>query len=82
MPWLRSEFAEEFCNDCENLYITNGYSRDTIINNLVLQLLLKNGYIAVEDLARGRITEKANRETIAAAKFAVVRKLDEEKNRK
>jgi hypothetical protein len=49
---------------------------------MVLQLLLKNGYIAVEDLARGRITEKANRETIAAAKFAVVRKLNEEENRK
>lgn len=84
LMWLPNnrEFAEEFYNDCENLYIANGYSRDTIINNMVLQLLLKNGYIAVEDLARGRITEKANRETIAAAKFAVVRKLDEEENRK
>ncbi|MCK4344757.1 MAG: hypothetical protein KAX05_05665, partial [Bacteroidales bacterium] len=84
LMWLPNnrEFAEEFYNDCEDLYIANGYSRNTIINNMVLQLLLKNGYIAVEDLARGRITEKANRETIAAAKFAVVRKLDEEKNKK
>jgi hypothetical protein len=34
-----------------------------------------NGHLAVKDLARGRITEKVNRETIAAAKWAVMQKL-------
>jgi len=71
------EFAEEFYADCDDLYIAEGYSRETIINNMIVQLLLKNGYIGSEDLARGKITEKANRETIAAAKFAVIRKLEE-----
>jgi hypothetical protein len=83
LMWLPNnrEYAGEFYNDCEDLYVANSYSRDTIINNMVLQLLLKNGYIAIEDLARGKITEKANRETIAAAKYAVVRKLEEEEKK-
>jgi hypothetical protein len=34
-----------------------------------------NGYLTIEDITRGRITEKVNRETIAAAKFAAVRRL-------
>jgi len=42
---------------------------------------LKNGYIAVEDLSRGKITEKVNRETIAAAKFSVVKKYKEQKEK-
>ena len=47
---------------------------------MIVQLLLKNGYIGVEDLSRGKITEKANRETIAAAKFAAVRKYKEQRD--
>ncbi|UCG27798.1 MAG: aminotransferase class I/II-fold pyridoxal phosphate-dependent enzyme [Bacteroidales bacterium] len=84
LMWLPNnrEFAEEFYTDCDDLYVAEGYSRETIINNMIIQLLLKNGYIASEDLARGKITEKANRETIAAAKFAVVRKLEENENEK
>ena len=77
--WLpnNKEFAEELYGDCDELYIAEGYSRETIINNMVLQLLLFNGYISIEDLTRGKITEKTNRETIAAAKYAVIRKLKE-----
>ena len=79
LMWLPNnrEFAEDLYKDCGQLYIADGYSRETIINNMVLQLLLLNGYISIEDLTRGKITEKANRETIAAAKFAVIRKLSE-----
>ena len=69
------EFSNEFFEDSHKLYIAEGYNRDTIINNLVLQLLILNGYLTIEDLTRGRITEKVNRETLAAAKFAAVRKL-------
>jgi aspartate/methionine/tyrosine aminotransferase len=84
LMWLpnNQDFAEEFYQDCEQLYIAHGYSEETIINNMIVQLLLKNGYIAVEDLSRGKITEKANRETIAAAKFAAVRKFNEQKESK
>jgi hypothetical protein len=79
LMWLPNnrEFAEELYKDCDRLYIAKGYSRETIVNNMVLQLLLMNGYIDIEDINRARITEKANRETIAAAKYACVKKLEE-----
>ncbi len=79
LMWLPNnlEFAEELFQDCEKVFIAEGYSADTIVNNMIIQLLLMNGYIAVEDLSRGKITEKANRETIAAAKYAAVKKYKE-----
>lgn len=39
---------------------------------MITQLLLMDGYIDFDDLTKGRITEKVNRETIAAAKSAVL----------
>jgi hypothetical protein len=74
------EFANEFYEDMDKLYIAEGYSPDTIINNMVLQLLILNGYLTIDDISRGGITEKINRETIAAAKFAAVKKLKELQN--
>ena len=84
LMWLPNiqEFADQFYNDCSKVYIARGYNKDTIINNIVIQLLLMNGYIAIKDLTRGKITEKANRETIAAAKFAAVKKLKEIESKK
>jgi hypothetical protein len=35
-----------------------------------------DGYIEFDDLLKGRITEKVNRETIAAAKYAVLKELE------
>jgi len=72
-------FAEEFYKYTNLLYVAEGYSDTTIENNMVLQLLLLNGYLNIEDITVGRITEKVNRETLAAAKFAVVQKLSEKK---
>ena len=69
------EFGEEFLELSIDLYQAEGYSRETSINNMITQLLLLNGHLSVKDLARGRITEKVNRETIAAAKWAVMQKL-------
>ncbi|MCB9258804.1 MAG: aminotransferase class I/II-fold pyridoxal phosphate-dependent enzyme [Ignavibacteriales bacterium] len=76
-----NNFADEFYANTKSLYIPEGYSKETIQNDMILQLLLLNGYINIEDITRGRITEKVNRETLAAAKFAVVKKLSE-KNKK
>jgi hypothetical protein len=73
------EFANEFYEDSNKLYIAEGYSNETIINNMILQLLVLNGYLTIEDLTRGRITEKVNRETLAAAKFAAVKRLEQNK---
>ncbi|MEN8139033.1 MAG: aminotransferase class I/II-fold pyridoxal phosphate-dependent enzyme [Bacteroidota bacterium] len=79
LMWLPNnrDFAEELYQQCDQVYIAKGYHKETVINNMVLQLLLLNGFIAIEDLTRGKITEKANRETIAAAKFAAVKKYEE-----
>ena len=71
------DFAEELYLACTDAYVANGYNEDTIINNIVVQLLLAYGYIDVEDLSRGKITEKANRETIASARYAATRKYHE-----
>ena len=70
------DFAEEFAAKVPTLYITEGYSEETNINNMIVQLLMLEGYISSDDLARGSVIEKVNRETIAAAKYAVVQYLN------
>lgn len=66
-------FAEEFTAKMDLLYQADGYSEETNINNMIVQLLLLEGYVTTEDVARGSVIEKVNRETIAAAKYAVVK---------
>lgn len=73
------EFAEEFYKETDKLFDARGYNFDTRVNNMILQLLLMNGYIHTDDLTSGRITEKVNRETLAAAKYAIVRFLNKKK---
>ena len=70
------DFAEEFAVRIPILYIAEGYSDETNINNMIAQLLILEGYVSSDDLARGNVIEKVNRETIAAAKYAVVKFLD------
>jgi len=71
------EFGKEFLELTQSLYLADGYDSETLVNNLITQLLLLNGHLSVKDLAKGRITEKVNRETIAAAKWAVIQKLSQ-----
>ena len=66
------DFAEEFAARTGKLYVAEGYSEETNINNMIVQLLLMEDYISPDDIARGSVIEKVNRETIAAAKYAVV----------
>jgi hypothetical protein len=70
------DFAEEFMNEASVLYEAKGYSEETVVNNMITQLLLMGDYIEPEDLLKGRITEKVNRETIAAAKYSVLKELE------
>ena len=70
------DFAEEFAAKIDKLYIAEGYSEETNINNMIVQLLILEGYINSDDIVRGNVIEKVNRETIAAAKHAVVRFLN------
>lgn len=76
-----AEFAMEFSEVADTLYIAEGYNQETIVNNMILQLLLMNGYVLPEDLTRGNITEKVNRETIAAAKYAALEILKKNKQK-
>lgn len=69
------DFAREFARHLDQLYVADGYSEETNINNMIVQLLLMEGYVTTEDVARGSVIEKVNRETIAAAKYAVVQHL-------
>lgn len=73
------DFADEFAVRIDQLYIAEGYSEETNINNMIVQLLLMERYISTDDLASGSVIEKVNRETIAAAKYAVVRFLNSRK---
>ncbi len=70
-----AEYANEFQKNVLNLYIADGYSNETIVNNMIIQLLLMNGYILLTDLAKGRITEKVSKETLASAKFTAINKI-------
>lgn len=77
------DFADEFMAKTDKLYIARGYSGETNVNNMIVQLLMLEGYINSDDIARGSVIEKVNRETIAAAKYAVVQFLNQkEKLRK
>jgi hypothetical protein len=71
------EFAEEFYKQSKSLYIPEGYSKSVISNDMILQILLMNGYLTLDDLSKGMITQKVNRETLAAIKYAVVKRLNE-----
>ncbi len=73
------DFAEEFAARTSKLYVAEGYSEETNINNMIVQLLLMEDYISPDDIARGSVIEKVNRETIAAAKYAVVQFLSSQK---
>jgi len=77
-----AEFAMLFARKADIVYIANGYNDETLVNNIIIQLLLLNGYILLEDLTRGNITEKVNRETFAAAKYAATEILTKSKNKK
>lgn len=76
------DFAEEFSAKVDQLYQTEGYSAETNINNMIVQLLIMESYISTEDIASGSVIEKVNRETIAAAKYAVVKHLSQVETKK
>lgn len=73
------EFAQEFAEHMDQLYVAEGYSEETNINNMIVQLLLMEGYVTTEDIARGSVIEKVNRETIAAAKYAIVKYINQKR---
>ena len=65
------EFACEFAEHMEQLYVAEGYSEETNINNMIIQLLLLEGYCTTEDVARGSVIEKVNIVIISSYFFNV-----------
>jgi len=59
------------------IYVADNYSLETRVNNIIVQLLLLNKHILSEDLTKGMLMHKVDRETIAAAKQAALEMLKE-----
>lgn len=56
----------------EKVYKVTNYTKETNINNIILQLLLLNHHILPEDITKGMLFRKVNREVMAAAKKAAI----------
>ncbi len=67
--------VKSFAVFSERVFIADNYSKETTINNIIVQLLLLNHYILPDDLTTGRLMEKIDRETLAAAKYAALEML-------
>lgn len=66
-----------FKSYAEKVYIAGNYTKETQVNNIIVQLLLLNRHILSDDLTKGMLLHKVDRETIAAAKQAALEMLKE-----
>lgn len=74
-----NELVNVFAHFAEEVFVADNYSEETVVNNIILQLLLMNRHILPEDLTKGILMHKIDRETLAAAKFAALEILKEKK---
>lgn len=68
--------ADEFAVLTGQLYVADGYSDETVINNMIVQLLVLEGYITLNDIFKNSIITKVSHEVLAAAKYAVQKEID------
>ncbi len=66
------ELKNAFVQEREKVFVAGNYNRETQVNNLIVQLLLRKHYILSDDLTKGRLMHKVDRETLAAAKQAAL----------
>ena len=59
------------------VYIAGNYAQETQVNNIIIQMLLLDHHILSDDLTKGRLMHKVDRETLAAAKQAALEMLKE-----
>ncbi len=59
------------------VYIAGNYAQETQVNNIIIQMLLLDHHILSDDLTKGRLMHKVDRETLAAAKQAALEILKE-----
>ena len=75
MPGMQS-CIDDFSGLTRELYVADGYSGDTIINNMIVQVLILAGYIGIDDVFKSSIITKVSREVLAAARYVVEREID------
>jgi len=63
---------EVFKSLAGKVYVADNYAKETQINNIIVQLLLLNRHILSDDLTKGMLMHKVDRETLAAAKQAAL----------
>jgi aspartate/methionine/tyrosine aminotransferase len=68
-----------FEQSAEKVFVADNYTKETQINNIMVQLLLLNRLILSDDLTKGMVMHKVDRETLAAARKVAV-DLVEKKN--
>ncbi len=61
----------------DEVYVADNYTKETQVNNIIVQLLLLNRHILSDDLTKGMLMHKVDRETLAAAKKAALEILKE-----
>lgn len=84
LPHMNS-LVDTFMQYCQQIFVADNYGQETVVNNIVLQLVLMNGNILPQDLTQGVLMHKLDRETLAAAKhvaFEILNKKPEKKEKK
>ena len=66
----------------EKVFVADNYGQETVVNNIILQLVLMNGDILPQDLTQGVLMHKLDRETLAAAKQVALEILKNKKEKK
>ncbi|MBN2614553.1 MAG: aminotransferase class I/II-fold pyridoxal phosphate-dependent enzyme [Bacteroidales bacterium] len=67
------QLTHVFDNYASLVFVADNYSQETVVNNIILQLLLMNRAILSEDLTKGQLMEKVDKETLAAAKHVALK---------
>jgi len=66
------KLVQSFLLEAGKIYKVDNYNREIQVNNVILQLLLLKHHILSDDLSKGRLMHKTDRETLAAAKQAAL----------
>ena len=67
-----NDMVEVFKGFPDKVFVADNYAQETQVNNIILQLLMLNHHILSDDLTKGMLMHKVDRETLAAAKKAAL----------
>jgi hypothetical protein len=64
--------VDAFQQHADRVFVASNYGQETVVNNIILQLVLINGNILPQDLTQGVLMHKLDRETLAASKYVAM----------